>query len=250
MSCIIKAIETVYDGYRFRSKLEATWAVFFNALGVEYEYEPEGFVLPDGSKYLPDFRVKCWGTRGQIKERCTADDGNLCGNCKYGHGDPYAYEGDCTNENVERYDGFVTCAKGDSKANNTCCKCAGFELDDSIPFDLYIEVKGRMSAKDARKIVEFSRCYPILVVGDIPKHGLLFPDNEEYYMGMDGTEACSFSYRHIDGDYFPACPAASSDGRFYLFGGDSNYIRFKDAERVRAAYDKARQARFDHGERP
>ena len=60
----IKAKTTVYNGYRFRSRLEARWAVFFDALGVRYEYEPEGFELPGGKSYLPDFRVKCWGTRG------------------------------------------------------------------------------------------------------------------------------------------------------------------------------------------
>lgn len=51
----IKPIETVYNGYRFRSRLEARWAVFFDAAGIKYEYEPEGFELPDGTKYLPDF---------------------------------------------------------------------------------------------------------------------------------------------------------------------------------------------------
>ena len=40
-----KAIETVYNGYRFRSRLEARWAVFFDALGVKYEYEAEGFEM-------------------------------------------------------------------------------------------------------------------------------------------------------------------------------------------------------------
>lgn len=51
----IKPIETEYNGYRFRSRLEARWAVFFDAAGIKYEYEPEGFELPDGTKYLPDF---------------------------------------------------------------------------------------------------------------------------------------------------------------------------------------------------
>lgn len=50
----IKAIETVYDGYRFRSRLEARWAVFFNEVNIKYEYEKEGFDLPSG-RYLPDF---------------------------------------------------------------------------------------------------------------------------------------------------------------------------------------------------
>lgn len=50
----IKPIETVYNGYRFRSRLEARWAVFFDAADIKYEYEPEGFKLPSGG-YLPDF---------------------------------------------------------------------------------------------------------------------------------------------------------------------------------------------------
>lgn len=53
----IKAIQTQYKGYHFRSRLEARWAVFFDALGLEWEYEPEGFDLGDGVYYLPDFKV-------------------------------------------------------------------------------------------------------------------------------------------------------------------------------------------------
>ena len=50
----LKAIETQYKGYRFRSRLEARWAVFFDACGVEWLYENEGYDLPSGY-YLPDF---------------------------------------------------------------------------------------------------------------------------------------------------------------------------------------------------
>ena len=39
----IKAIETIYNGYRFRSRLEARWAVFFDEIGIKYEYEKEGY---------------------------------------------------------------------------------------------------------------------------------------------------------------------------------------------------------------
>lgn len=59
----IKPIETVYSGYRFRSRLEARWAVFFNALNIPYEYEKEGFDLGGGVWYLPDFWLpteNCW----------------------------------------------------------------------------------------------------------------------------------------------------------------------------------------------
>ena len=44
-----------FRGYLFRSRLEARWAVFFDALGIQWEYEPEGIVLSDGTHYLPDF---------------------------------------------------------------------------------------------------------------------------------------------------------------------------------------------------
>lgn len=53
----IKAIETSYKGYRFRSRLEARWAVFFDVLAFEWTYEEEGFDLGD-EWYLPDFSVK------------------------------------------------------------------------------------------------------------------------------------------------------------------------------------------------
>ena len=59
----IKPIETVYKGYRFRSRLEARWAVFFDNLGILWEYEKEGFDLGEGIYYLPDFwlpEVKMW----------------------------------------------------------------------------------------------------------------------------------------------------------------------------------------------
>ena len=52
---MIKAIETIYKGYRFRSRLEARWAVFFDVLGVQWEYEKEGYDLGKFGWYLPDF---------------------------------------------------------------------------------------------------------------------------------------------------------------------------------------------------
>jgi hypothetical protein len=51
-------IPTRYKGYHFRSRLEARWAVFFDALGLKWQYEVEGFTLPSGTRYLPDFCVQ------------------------------------------------------------------------------------------------------------------------------------------------------------------------------------------------
>lgn len=53
----LKIKDTYYKGIRFRSRLEAKWAVFFDACGVEWEYEPEGYDLGDGISYLPDFKL-------------------------------------------------------------------------------------------------------------------------------------------------------------------------------------------------
>ena len=64
---MIKAIETKYRGYRFRSRLEARWAVFFDEIGIKYEYEPEGFELSDGTKYLPDFYLSEFHVYAEIK---------------------------------------------------------------------------------------------------------------------------------------------------------------------------------------
>ena len=54
----MKPIQTIFGGYRFRSRLEARWAVFLTALGFSWDYEFEGFHLDDGQKYLPDLRVR------------------------------------------------------------------------------------------------------------------------------------------------------------------------------------------------
>ncbi len=74
----ITAIQTEYKGYLFRSRLEARWAVFFDILGIEWIYEPEGLILLDGTHYLPDFflldfrcyfEVKGRDIKGTEKER-------------------------------------------------------------------------------------------------------------------------------------------------------------------------------------
>lgn len=51
----IKPIDTVYNGYRFRSRLEARWAYFFDLISLKYVYEHKGFSMSSGEWYLPDF---------------------------------------------------------------------------------------------------------------------------------------------------------------------------------------------------
>lgn len=54
----IQAIETQYSGYMFRSRLEARWAVFFDSVGLKWQFEPQGYEVPTRRgtiRYLPDF---------------------------------------------------------------------------------------------------------------------------------------------------------------------------------------------------
>lgn len=78
---MIKAIQTEYNGYLFRSRLEARYAVFLHSLHIRWEYEVEGFILDNGEWYLPDFylpdfdggmwmEVKPTYFSEQEKERC------------------------------------------------------------------------------------------------------------------------------------------------------------------------------------
>lgn len=49
----IAPIPTTYNGVQFRSRLEARWAVFFDLMGWEWEYEPI-----DLNGWIPDFVIK------------------------------------------------------------------------------------------------------------------------------------------------------------------------------------------------
>ena len=53
----IQTLPTFYAGTKFRSRLEARWAIFFDHCGIKWEYEPEGYLLEDGTCYLPDFLI-------------------------------------------------------------------------------------------------------------------------------------------------------------------------------------------------
>ncbi len=50
---VIKAIPTTYNGTRFRSRLEARWAAFFDLCDWRWSYEPQDF-----NGYIPDFSLR------------------------------------------------------------------------------------------------------------------------------------------------------------------------------------------------
>lgn len=57
------AIPTIYRGIKFRSRLEARWATFLDAIGADWQYEPQGYTA-GGVSYLPDFWLPEVASRG------------------------------------------------------------------------------------------------------------------------------------------------------------------------------------------
>lgn len=53
----VPAIPTEYQGVVFKSRLEARWAMFFDLIGITWEYEPGQIVIWDGTGYIPDFMI-------------------------------------------------------------------------------------------------------------------------------------------------------------------------------------------------
>lgn len=66
---ILKAIDTQYKNHLFRSRLEARWAVYFDAENISWQYEPEGFILDNGMMYLPDFYLPEFDCFAEVKPK-------------------------------------------------------------------------------------------------------------------------------------------------------------------------------------
>ena len=120
----IKPIETVYNGYRFRSRLEARWAVFFDFIGLKYLYEMEGYT--NGTiNYLPDFFIPSLDVFIEIKpftedwpSKEIASKGSLAPKLVYYFcGEPYGKDGDMN------YRGFYTDGGMSGDCDQYLCVC-------------------------------------------------------------------------------------------------------------------------------
>ncbi len=144
---MIKAIETRYKGYRFRSRTEAKFAVLFDNIDVKWEYEKEGFNL-NGKLYLPDFWLPDFEQFVEIKGKNPTDtEMDLC--------ETLCEESKCTvsvfwglPELEETYEVFIT----------NCCNFI-FHLVDQEMLDCFlsdpdeyggIEVVKRMQEKQGK----------------------------------------------------------------------------------------------------
>ena len=71
---------TEYAGVLFRSRLEARWAVFFDTLGIRWEYEYERFSTifeEEELSYLPDFYLKDYDTWVEVKHEYSEEEHEL-----------------------------------------------------------------------------------------------------------------------------------------------------------------------------
>lgn len=71
MDYTIKAIPTLYRDVMFRSRLEATWAAYFDLVGVAWEYEPF-----DLEGWAPDFLLRVGGFEILAEVKPVDGDGN------------------------------------------------------------------------------------------------------------------------------------------------------------------------------
>lgn len=71
---MIPAIETFYGGCHFRSRLEARWAIYFDAWGISWVYEPEGYKLTPSLWYLPDFLLPQVDMFAEVKPQTFSED--------------------------------------------------------------------------------------------------------------------------------------------------------------------------------
>ena len=196
----IKPIETHYNGYRFRSRLEARHARFLDALGIRYQYEPEGFRLDD-LWYLPDFYLPSYDTWIEIKPTMPSYTGEAMEKAKRlflaTSSRVYIFHGDV-------WPAFI----GESKA-------LGFEWTKDAEAKV---AWGRLRIKSTRRLstasYRWARC---------PRCG---------YLGIwrDSDNKCPNGF----------CQVFIDRNILLLQAWDSEMMK---------AYQCARQARFEHGER-
>lgn len=204
----IQPIETRYAGHKFRSRLEARWAVFFNALGVEWQYEPQGYVIgvfDESRAYLPDFYLPAQDVWAEVKGDPAGVDWALWG---------------CAVDNW-----------ADKRLPDSCHAYSG--------------AAGNGSA--------------LIVLGNIPpttglawKHPMLINRKGVSIGEMLFEPEWLTDFRYVDDELgvFDATWQGLKGSPDWRNEPDHNGRPFPGLpmnRRVAAAYDKARQARFEHG---
>ena len=141
------------------------------------------------------------------------------------------------------------------KLEDGTCYLPDFLLHDlvgRVSGDLFVEVKGQLTAEDAKKISRFIGVEdikrPLLLVGNIFTHG----SNKGYIdrcFDMWMYTRCPlemefFSYVTIDKDCFGCVLGVNHDGQAETFGADSTYRANCDESQTESAFRAALNAQF------
>lgn len=202
----MKAIETRYKGYRFRSRLEARWAVFFDALNLQWSYEEEGYKMPDGTYYLPDFKVT--NLDGCVQFYEIKPSGQT-------HDDKFAcFAESLRNTASEMADPQAVMLSGD-------------------PYEYLIEQRGAV----------YKTCPRCLFIGE-PAYGSNFSQHAEFGCApCDQNTPCGGGHEIQQG---PLCLYTTHKG--VVVTEETEFLLFVNS--IKIASQKARSARFEHGECP
>ncbi len=230
-------IQTQYKGCLFRSRLEARWAVFFDDLGIEWQYEVEGFEKKisisndefgnvhefETVRYLPDFYLPQSGTWVEVK-------GSL---------------------------------------KQTDARKMGLMLDWGSPLPWFENsfngASIRMASREGKKSPQWFSP-GLLILGDVPhvEHGVVFHKMIRHQKGLvrqyahfagkhifmlkgDGAEWINkFTGEDLSDEWFDGVDSLTCEEHF---SPGSKFIKTHLANtKVLEAYKKARAARFEFGE--
>lgn len=252
-SQMMQAIQTRHsDGNYYRSRLEARWAVFFNALGINYEYEKEGYVLEDGTWYLPDFwmpDLNLWVEIKGKKDDAFDDELNakLALFCKAGRSNLLLLAGNIGwDEYVD--DGFTFIKpsyEGKLFIGNFKYIAPYYPTTYSMEILRIESLYDFLSIAYAEGII--SRL-PIPFKIDQSVVDDYIELDREYYRKVHGIEHPGHKYGLTVpdvafGEYI------STDGETYYWVdgiiGDREFEQHQFTENIKTAYSKARSARFD-----
>jgi hypothetical protein len=219
----IQAIETSYKGYMFRSRLEARWAVFFDALDFLWRYEPEGFDLDELGWYLPDFLAVPPGIGPswiEIK--------------------PFLFtEG----KNKPEF------ALNVSETLNRFTKLIHVQITD-LPYQHYCGLI--LAGPPGEKTISGLISVPMFLRDDrTPVIGKSMTAAVSFAVCPSCGRVCCLGMGDKESGHNVICTCLIKDGQQAKMTLKDKYLeKYVRAPQLMAAYDAARSARFEHGETP
>ncbi len=229
---MLQAIETVYRGYRFRSRLEARWAVFFDALDIVWQYEQEGYNL-DGLWYLPDFWLPDLGYWVEIKPMLPEDRSTELETILVGEEIEKA-------DRLARLSGkdvYLLCGPIETVEKTRQSTIIGFTPSQPLR-------SGRIYAPD---IYLFAQC-PLCGRAGITFAGYI-PDLKCGCFDQLQQVANPLLYKVLSALYPKNQNLADEDSDLEFWGRRLDRVLCgDDSPSIRRAYLTAQQARFEHGE--